>query len=176
MLLGCLAWVSTDCVEHDPMCGPGTVERDGRCVAVDEPATTMDGGITNASDDDGSDESDGEAGADESNDEFGDDDGGADNSGSASAPADDDDDDGGATYGPCPSESDVECGANEECQPGIGCGEYCDEDFECPEPDVGVPICDEQYYQCLLSCEGDTPCPAGMACEDRGGDLRCIWP
>jgi hypothetical protein len=170
-------------MDEGPSCGPGTVERDGRCVAIDEPATTMSGGVTqggassqdDAGDDAGDDEGPDTAGsasvAESSNESEGDQ--GEDDDGSASAAESSDDDE---PYGACPSESDVECREGEYCVAGLACGEPCDVDSECLEVEVGVPICDKWFSICMLSCEGNTPCPTAMSCDEIEGDMRCIWP
>ena len=90
------------------------------------------------------------------------------------AECDDDDPTGGngdGDYEPC--NDDMPCPGELECNMFVNyCSINCEETM-CPDPPGGdaEPTCSEFSGNCILPCDDETMCPAGMSCQNVGGPM-----
>jgi hypothetical protein len=67
------------------------------------------------------------------------------------------------------------------------CEHLCQVDSDCPAPETGTAVAtclwlaepspENQYGECVLSCDAGETCPQGFECRDsRGGSAYATWP
>jgi hypothetical protein len=95
------------------------------------------------------------------------------------------------TGAPCLAEGSggrmVSPGATNHIDVEMVCEHFCQVDGDCPAPETGTAVAtclwlaepspENQYGECVLSCDAGETCPDGFACrESRGGNAYGTWP
>jgi hypothetical protein len=97
-----------------------------------------------------------------------------------------------SSTGPTPIDDDGpygDCSSDENC-PGVGplgcldspthsvCAPLCGDLIDCPDVDGPTPpMCISHLGACLIFCEVDEDCPAGLVCGmEAGSAVVCAWP